>query len=474
MSTLVQSLIIPSTIPIFKTTNSRTKSTSLFNNNNATSLNKYQCSLFSSSRNFFVALAVVADYGSTSHGRQRRGSMMVSGSYGHGSGSGSLRAVTLEKSKPELNQKTSKSVFEETLQFGDNGGGGNGGKKTGGGDNGGGGYGDDDDYFDFDDDDEDDGDQDGWFRKRISLDELYDKRSIEAVLQEWQKTLNDLPVYIRLACELGLISSAQLVKYLMNESRPSFTRAIYRALPKVMSSAFMGRIVADPAFLQKLLFEQIVTIACSVQSEFNRRGERMRQEWDLALINVLTVAACNSLVVRSLAPCCSFANTSRFNLHKLPNNIFEASYRHRRFDIHQRIQSFVCKAVQLSLLGFVAGAVQTALSNLCARNKQGRLSVQIPPANMNALGYGAFLGLYTNWRYQMVYGMDKLFSNRFEVIRVSLFFYAAFRILNAKLGEISRDAWLDTEIFGPLPQRDKVNRKKRITRNKVPENSLAS
>ncbi|KAK9663966.1 hypothetical protein RND81_14G009800 [Saponaria officinalis] len=418
----------------------------------------------------FVAPVVVANENKLMSHQQRivSDSLVMAGSLGSSS------AITLEKPKPEFDTKTGKSSFEESLQFDDTSGGGNGNNKVGGGDNGGGGFGDDDDYFgDFDDDD-DDGDEGGWFRRRITFKELYDRVFIESVLNEWQKTLKDLPEGMRLACELGAVSSAQLVTYLMNEARPTITRAISRSVSSAMSRAFIGRITADPAFLHKLLFEQFITIACSVRSELKRRGERMRQEWDLALINVLTVAACNLVVVWSLAPCCSFANTSKFGfqktLHKLPNNVFEASYRHRRFDIHQRIQSFFCKAVQFSLLGFVAGAVQTALSNLCARKKEGRLSVKIPPANTNALGYGAFLGLYTNWRYQMICGMDRVLTNRFDVIGVSLFFTAAFRILNVQLGEISRVAWLDADNFEPLPQKDPsdgVKRKKRIIRKKA-------
>ncbi|KAI3824043.1 hypothetical protein L1987_05490 [Smallanthus sonchifolius] len=41
---------------------------------------------------------------------------------------------------------------------------------------------------------------------------------------------------------------------------------------------------------------------------------RIKEEWDLALINVLTVTACNAIVVWSLAPCRSYGNTFRFDL----------------------------------------------------------------------------------------------------------------------------------------------------------------
>ena len=91
---------------------------------------------------------------------------------------------------------------------------------------------------------------------------------------------------------------------------------------------------------------------------------------------MLTVAACNAVVIWSLAPCRSYGNTFRFDLQntlqKLPNNIFEKSYPLREFDLHKRIQCFLFKAAELCMVGLSAGAVQGALSNSLARKKEGR------------------------------------------------------------------------------------------------------
>lgn len=93
-------------------------------------------------------------------------------------------------------------------------------------------------------------------------------------------------------------------------------------------------------------------------------------------MNVLTAAACNALVVWSLAPCRSYGNTFRFDLQntlqKLPNNIFEKSYPLREFDLQKRIQCFLFKAAELCMVGLSAGAVQGALSNTLASKKEGR------------------------------------------------------------------------------------------------------
>ncbi|KAK4749964.1 hypothetical protein SAY87_027413 [Trapa incisa] len=368
---------------------------------------------------------------------------------------GALGSVTLEKSKLDLSQKQAKTSPE--LATG--GGGGDIGKRIshGGGD-GGDDDGDDDDYFD-DFDDGDEGDEGGLFRRRMFLEELFDRKFVDAVLNEWQKTMLDLPAGFRQACEMGLVSSAQMVKFLAINARPTTARFISRSLPEAISRAFIGRMIADPAFMYRLLLEQAATIGVAVSWELKNRKDRIKKEWDLALVNVLTASACNALVVWSLAPCRSYGDTFRFDLQntlqKLPNNIFEKSYPMREFDMQKRIQSLFYKAAELCMVGLTAGAVQGSLSNFLASKKDSRLSVTIPSTSTNALGYGAFLGIYANLSYQLLCGSDRLMTNHFDVIGVALFFGTAMRVMNVNMGEQLRQAWLGIEA-DPLVHSDDI------------------
>nr|GLL28680.1 protein RETICULATA-RELATED 1, chloroplastic-like isoform X2 [Ipomoea trifida] len=279
--------------------------------------------------------------------------------------------------------------------------------------------------------------------------ELFDRKFVDAVLNEWQKTMMDLPAGLRQAYEMGLVSSAQMVKFLAINARPTTARFISRSIPQGFSRGFIGRMIADPAFLYKFLLEQAATIGCSVMLEVKNRKERIKQEWDLALVNVLTVTACNAIVLWSLAPCRSYGNTFRFDLQntlqKLPNNIFEKSYPLREFDMQKRLQSFFYKAAELCMVGLTMGTAQGAISNFLASKKEGRLSVSIPSVSNNALGYGAFLGLYANLRYQLLCGFDQTMMNYFDVIGVALCFSTALRVMNVHVGETSRLAWLGVE-----------------------------
>ncbi|KAH0870313.1 hypothetical protein HID58_077335 [Brassica napus] len=294
-------------------------------------------------------------------------------------------------------------------------------------------------------------------KKVESTPELFDRKFVDAVLNEWQKTMLDLPAGLRQAYEMGLVSSAQMVKFLAINARPTTTRFISRALPQGLSRAFVGRMLADPSFLYRLLLEQAATVGCSVWWEVKTRKDRIKEEWDLALINVLTVSACNAAAVWLLAPCRSYGNTFRFDLQntlqKLPNNVFEMSYPLREFDLQKRIHSLFYKAAELSILGVATGTLQGSLSNFLAGKKKNRVSVTVPSITTNALGYGAFLGLYANLRYQLLCGFERAMSNHFDVIGVALFFGTAVRIMNVQLGERSRQVWLGVEA-DPLAQSD--------------------
>ena len=144
---------------------------------------------------------------------------------------GSAGGATLQKSKLNLSQK----VHTQEPKVDDGAGGGNNGKNIfngGGGDNDGG---DDDDYFDnFDGGDGEDG---GGNFFRTVVEQLYDRKSINAVLQEWFRTLESLPVILRGSVEMGLFSSAQLVRFLSMDVRPNVARAVTRSLPPQVSCA---------------------------------------------------------------------------------------------------------------------------------------------------------------------------------------------------------------------------------------------
>ena len=97
-----------------------------------------------------------------------------------------------------------------------------------------------------------------YFRNRIMfpplqvVQELYDEASLSAVLQEWYRTFADLPFFMRQSVQLGLFSSAQLVRFLCMDVRPGITRQVTRTLsPKVF--LLLQTACCDSERLQELL-----------------------------------------------------------------------------------------------------------------------------------------------------------------------------------------------------------------------------
>ncbi|CAN6362875.1 unnamed protein product [Urochloa humidicola] len=213
---------------------------------------------------------------------------------------GAFGAVTIEKAPLDLTKRLKKAQPE--LATG--GGGGDIGKRIGhGGGDGGDDDGDDDDYFD----DFEDGDEEGgFFKRRIVIQELFNREFVDAVLQEWYKSMSNLPAGLRQAYEMGLVSSAQMVQYLSIFGRPTKARYFSRAFPGFFSRGLVGRMLADPSFLHKMTLEFLATISSSVWWEMENRKERFRQELDLVFVNVFTATICNLAVFCSLAPCRSY------------------------------------------------------------------------------------------------------------------------------------------------------------------------
>lgn len=140
-------------------------------------------------------------------------------------GLGSFGGATLERSKLDTHKETK----TQEPRVDNSGGGGNNGKNIFNGGGGDGDDGDDDDYFDEFGDGDGDGDSDDFFRTVVQ--QLYTKEAIDAVLQEWFRTVADLPAIIRQSVSMGLFSSAQLVRFLSMDVRPNVTRAVTRTMP---------------------------------------------------------------------------------------------------------------------------------------------------------------------------------------------------------------------------------------------------
>lgn len=157
------------------------------------------------------------------------------GGGGGNMGSGSSLGAVMERSKMSFVMPT---PTQQAPKLDDGGDGGDIGKHNhNGGGGGDGGGDDDDDFFNEEGDGEGDGEGEGSGNPllRTVVPESYDKFSLGAVFAEWMRTVADLPLIIRRAVEMGLFSSAQLVRFFSMDVRPNLVRSVSRSLPPSVS-----------------------------------------------------------------------------------------------------------------------------------------------------------------------------------------------------------------------------------------------
>eukprot|EP00210_Caulerpa_lentillifera_P004702 g4486.t1 len=366
---------------------------------------------------------------------------------------GSGGAATLQRSKLSLKQK----VRQVDPKTDDSGGGGNIGKII---HNGGGGGGDDDDDDDysFDDGDENgDDDNDKFFGKLLP--QLYDKISIGAVLSEWYRTVADMPSTFRRAIEMGLFSSAQLVRFLSMDIRPNATRAVQRSLPGTLSRGFIGRIMGDPGFYHKLIIENVLAMTGSLFYESKVRGDRFIKELDLALINTIGVMTATTSVLWMVTSSRSFGSVSKLPWQKvtstLPNNVFDASGPLRQYTSQTRVLSVFTKSLELAFMGALTGLGMTGVQNLAflAHQKvdpEYRSSVQPASFTRSAIGLSLFYGLHAHSRYQLLAGVDRYFFDHSNYLWSYLTTSGLCRVVNSFIAEVHRP------MFAGLPTQSAV------------------
>jgi hypothetical protein len=333
-------------------------------------------------------------------------------------------AATLEKVSMDLSSSV-QSVAAPKLSDGDEG--------------------DDDDWFDEEDGD---GDEGGYISLREGIPETFEREAIQAVLSEWFKTIASLPAGLRMAVEMGVVSSAQLVRFMSVDVRPSVVRVVSRSTPQWASRAFVGRLMAEPAFLYKLAFEQAVTVAAGTMYEVAHRGDKLKKEWDLAASNVAQMCVANLATVWLCTPSRSFGGVQKFGWQKalagMPNNAFDRAGPLRPYTTGTRIASVVAKGAELSAVGVVIGGAFSGLNNLLVnshKKKEGKKwkpAVPVPDVKTSALGMGAFLGLSCNARYQLIGGADRWMTDRLTSLGSAITATALMRLTNNQVGEQTR------------------------------------
>jgi len=130
-------------------------------------------------------------------------------------------------------------------------------------------------------------------------------------------------------------------------------------------------------------------------------------------------------------------------ISKLPSALFEANIKGvREYSLSQRLASFVYKSGQYAVIGFFCGLIGVGAANslmLLRRHLAGgaaETDVAVPPLIKSALVWGLFMGVSSNTRYQIVFGLERLVDVTVakQVPQIAYFTTIIIRFVNNVIG----------------------------------------
>ena len=201
------------------------------------------------------------------------------------------------------------------------------------------------------------------------------------------------------------------------------------------------RVRADPQFGFKVFSEVVIGVGACVIGDMASRPNFGLDELDFVFSTIVVGSILNFTLMYMLAPTAAAGQLAK-RLPSVfascpPGHMFEVG----RYSVLDRAGTFVYKGVQFAVVGFGAGLVGTALSNLLLtmRKKVDPSFVtqnKSPPTVLNALTWAAHMGLSSNARYQTLNGLEFTLAG---VLHPNAFKAAVFsmRGLNNVLGGIT-------------------------------------
>lgn len=184
--------------------------------------------------------------------------------------------------------------------------------------------------------------------------------------------------------------------------------------------AFRDRLIRDKMFFFKVWAEVAIDSGCATVAELRKRGDDFWGEFEFYLSDLMVGLVLDVVLVTLIAPVARPGRPARESvsglkrlLGRLPSAVFEKSTPGRKFTPANRAGTFVKLGLEYSLAGIICGFVGQGVANsmmLLKRKYQGSSEhdVAVPPLVRTALVWGMFMGLSSNSRYQVVFGLERI------------------------------------------------------------------
>lgn len=275
--------------------------------------------------------------------------------------------------------------------------------------------------------------------------------------------LDRFPAEFRKEITSGLVPLVFVKRYL--DLQAKLATALLMKIP-----GFRNKLLADPNLSFKLGIELGIGVFTKCSAEYQKRKPNFMKEVDFALANLLMALVADWMLVYLPAPTMVFsaararsggrlASALPFQgfLRTLPKNAFQkVPSMMTPFTVTQRIGALAYNGTKLLGVGCFASFIGVAMTNVLTEVRH-RMNPEKEKLNKaqnvlsTSLLYGAYMGINSNVRYQMVAGLEErvlapfLSQGQFTLASTIL------RVSNTYLGSLM---WVDTlRLVGMQPQK---------------------
>nr|CAB3475484.1 unnamed protein product [Digitaria exilis] len=230
------------------------------------------------------------------------------------------------------------------------------------------------------------------------------------VLAQLGRKLESLPADLAAAVENGRVTGEIVRRFNDLEAN-----ALFRWL--LQFPGFRERLLADDLFLSKIAIEVGIGVLAKLGAEFQKRGEDIVNEIDFVISDVIMAIIADIMLVYIPAPTVSFQPPLARNagaiasfFHNCPDNAFQIALGGRSFSLVQRLGAIVRNGAKLAGVGAGASLIGTSFSSVLIKarrafDKGSEDKGEEIPVLATSLGYGTYMAISSNLRYQIVAGV---------------------------------------------------------------------
>lgn len=222
---------------------------------------------------------------------------------------------------------------------------------------------------------------------------------VDGVLAAAGASAAELPADLRDALARGVLS-AELLRRWLRLARTPLLGPLAKAIP-----GFRDRIMGNPRFLLVLTIELAMGVSAKTSAEIKARGDKFGKEINFVMSDLALEVVGDAAIVWLLSPKASFAAKAGGGgpIASLPGYCLQVG----DYSVVERVSTLMYRGFQFLGVGFGASVIGHGLTKYLVDKQEAGMAEADrgkPLASVldNSLGWGSFMMVSSNTRYQIV------------------------------------------------------------------------